>query len=274
MIRRLNVPLAGTLTLMKNRQRDSGFTLIEVVIASFLGAMVITGAFVVLLIFRQQTRIAWAERAMDQYMFMATRYLTEQLNLAVGYRDRGIIQNNYAVWDFYYKDIKTPQSPVITTGISGSRTEGLLINDMPFDPTFPPRYASTRRGVPMWDQRDSFELLYLGIAHPSGSGSASTEDKQVVITMRMRYRHREASSLGFLFGEDYARTRTLQTRSFLRNMAVPAAETIATGDAGPSAPPVSSGTLGWTLASGKSAEEYLTEKWRAKQSSLRPTRVP
>ncbi|MFH1011891.1 MAG: prepilin-type N-terminal cleavage/methylation domain-containing protein [bacterium] len=274
MIRCLNIPLAGVSNLVKRRRPDGGFTLIEVVIASLLGAMVITGAFVILIIFRQQTRMAWAERAMDQYMFLAARYLTEQFTSVVGYQDRGVIQNNYAVWDFYHGDVAKPQNPLTKTEVSGNRTEGLLINDSPFDPNFPPRYAGGRHGVPMWDSRDNFELLYLGIEHPSGSGGLSVEKKQVVITMRMRYRHRERSALGFLFGGDYARTRTFQTRSFLRNMAVPSAEAVTAGGTGPSAARASSGSLGWTLASGKSAQEYLTEKWKEKQSQLRPTRVP
>lgn len=267
----------GSVTLPRDKRRDWGFTLIEVVVASLVGAMVITGAFVVLLSFRQQARMAWAERAMDQYMYSATRFLTEHIGSALTRTDRGVSQNNYAVWNFTHGDLTKTAEFDTLTGISASRTEGLLINGSPFDPAFPPRYRSGRRGVPMWDRRDSFEFLYLGIEHPKESSPidarAFVEGAQIIITMRMRYRHRERPGLGFLFGPDYARTRTHQTRVFLRNLTVrnPRQKIV---DGGGSGGEGGSALLGWSLASGKTAEEYLTEKWQQKQSRTRRVRLP
>lgn len=260
-------------------RHDQGFTLIELVIASLLGAMVIMGAFVILLTFRQQARIAWAERAMDQYMYLATRFLLQRISSALDYTDHGVTQNYYAVWDLTHGDLTDISGVDTLMRISGNRTDGLLINNFPFDPNFPPtpRPANPRHGVAMWDRRDSFELLYLGIEHPQESavveGRQFVEGMQVIVTMSMRYRHRERSSFGFLFGKDYARTRTYQTRVFLRNLSVeePRRKFEDTGGSG-------SGRgfsgMGWTLASGKSAEEYLNEKWQARQSQVRPTRLP
>jgi len=264
---------------LKIPRRDRGFTLIELVIASLLGAMVITGAFVILLTFRQQARIAWAERAMDQYMFMATRYLIQRISSALDYRDRGVTQNYYAVWDLTHGDLTGRSGTDTLTTISGNRTDGLLIDNFPFDPNFPPtpRPANPRHGVAMWDRRDSFELLYLGIEHPQESavveGRNFVEEMQVIVTMSMRYRHRERSSFGFLFGKDYARTRTYQTRVFLRNLSVEEPRHKFEDSGGSGTRGISSG-MGWTLASGKSAEDYLTGKWQARQSQVRPTRLP
>jgi len=268
--------LGGAEFLVKKRSQR-GFTLIELVIASLIGAMVVTGAFVILLNFRQQTRIAWAERRMDQYMYLATRFLTEDLSSALSRTDHGVSQNNYAVWSFTHGDLTTAQDLDTETRISGSRTGGLLIDGAPFDPNFPPRFQSSRRGVPMWDSRDSFELLYLSIEHPREStpveARQSIEGTQVSVTMRMRYRHRERPTFGFLFGSDYARTRTYHTRAFLRNLTVedPRQKIVEEDGSGGGS---GSTVMGWRLASGKSAEEYLTEKWEASQSRIRPVRLP
>jgi prepilin-type N-terminal cleavage/methylation domain-containing protein len=266
-------------TFWKKRNRACGFTLIELVIASLIGAMVITGAFVILLTFRQQARMAWAERRMDQYMYLATRYLTELFSSALEYDDLGVIQNNYAVWEVVRGDLTT--SPIITerVRVSGSRTDGLLIDNLRFDPNFPPRpqTGSVSRGVPMWDRRDTFELLYLGFGNPEESLTDSTlvavRESQNVITMRMRYRHRERPTLGFLFGQDYARTRVYHTSVFLRNKPLYDRQSHS-GGAGSSPGRGGSGSLGWSLASGKTAEEYLTEKWEESQSRVRPVRLP
>jgi prepilin-type N-terminal cleavage/methylation domain-containing protein len=266
--------------ILRIPRRDRGFTLIELVIASLLGAMTIMGAFVILLTFRQQTRIAWAERAMDQYMYTATRYLSERIGSAIDYRDRGVIQNNYAVWDLTHGDLTGRTGVDTVTTISGNRTKGLLIDNAQFDPHFPPpSYPLTpRHRVPMWDRRDSFELLYLGIENPQESaqieGRSFVEEMQVIVTMSMRYRHRERSSFGFLFGKDYARSRTYQTRVFLRNFSVenPVHKFAESGGSGTRRG--NSSTMGWTLASGNSAEEYLDDKWQAHQSHIRPTKIP
>jgi hypothetical protein len=97
---------------------------------------------------------------------------------------------------------------------------------------------------------------------------------QMIVTMSMRYRHRERSSFGFLFGKDYARTRTYQTSIFLRNFSVedPVHKFKESGGSGTRGG--TSSAMGWTLASGKSAEDYLNEKWQVKQSQIRPTRLP
>jgi prepilin-type N-terminal cleavage/methylation domain-containing protein len=262
--------------IFRKKHADGGFTLIEVVVASLLGAMVISGAFIILLIFRQQTRIAWAERTMDQYMAVTGEYLTRHLSSALAYSDNGVIQNDYAVWNLRQGDLTKDSTYDTRETISGSRTEGLLIDGKPFDPHFPHIPSNLgRRGVPMWDRRDSFELLYLGIEHSKGSTNAKVDQTQIIVTMRMRYRHQERTGLGFLYGGDYARTHTFQTRSFLRNRTVENPRPQTTGVSGPTGSGGfrGSGALGWTLASGKTAEEYLTEKWNTKQSLIRPTTV-
>jgi prepilin-type N-terminal cleavage/methylation domain-containing protein len=265
-------------TSLRKRNRACGFTLIELVVASLIGAMVITGAFVILLTFRQQARMAWAERTMDQYMYLATRYLTELFSSALEYDDLGVLQNNYAVWEVSHGDATDLLAPLTKTRISGSRTDGLLIDNLRFDPNFPPRLQTGRasHGVPMWDRRDTFELLYLGFGNPEESLTDSSgflvKTSQNMITMRMRYRHRERTTLGTLFGHDYARTRVYHTSVFLRNNAIRVWQNRST--AGSASTGGRATTLGWSLASGKSAEEYLTEKWEAGQSRIRPVRLP
>ena len=264
--------------IKKNRRRERGFTLIELVIASFMGAMVVTGAFVILLGFRQQVKIAWAERAMDQYVYLATRYLTENGSYITNHQSRGITQNYYSVWDFIQGDLTVKESEDIPTtmSISGNRTQGILINGARFDPNFPPSYSIGRRGVPIWDRRDTFELLYLGIDNPTPPATTTAynyiKKSQIVVTIRMRYRHRERTTFGFLFGEDYARTRTYKTNFFLRNLAVenPRYDFGTDEDSGGGGT-MSSPFLGWSLASGKSAQDYLKDKWNAKQVRMQPT---
>ncbi len=267
--------------ILKKKKRERGFTLIELVIASFIGAMVVTGAFVILLGFRQQVKIAWAERAMDQYVYLATRYLTEQASYSTDYTNRGVTQNYYAVWDLVQGDltVKKEADTPTRTSISGSRTRGIMINGLPFDPNFPPRYQSGRRGVAMWDRRDTFELLYLGLELPRAPATTTArnrmEESQIIVKIRMRYRHLERPTFGFLFGEDYARTRTYQTSVFLRNLNVENPRHVfaseqGSGGGGTAAFPA----LGWSLASGKSAQAYLKDKWDAKQSRIRPVSLP
>lgn len=263
----------------KNKQCERGFTLIELVIASFLGAMVLMGAFVILLGFRQQVRIAWAERAMDQHMYKVTRFLTSEISSAIDHGNHGVVQNNYAVWDLIHGDLtKTPLIKTYTK-ISGSRTKGLLVNNYRYDPEFPPTFQSGRRGVPMWDRRDNFELIYFGMEFPSepaaGEARLLVERTQIIVTVRMRYRHREQPTFGFLFGEDYARTRTYQASVFIRNGIVkdaPIMKKIQEAGGGSGGGGTLT-TLGWSLSSGKSVEEYLTEKWQQNQSRIRPTRL-
>ncbi|MBU1937208.1 type II secretion system GspH family protein [bacterium] len=267
--------------ILKKKQRERGFTLIELVIASFIGAMVITGAFIILLGFRQQVKIAWAERAMDQYVYLATRYLTEQASYITDYTPRGVTQNYYAVWDLEQGNLTIKEEVDTPTMIyiSGSRTGGIIINGQPFDRNFPPTYASGRHGVAMWDRRDTFELLYLGIELQTPPATVDARhrmrESQMLVTIRMRYRHRERSTYGFLFGEDYARTRTYRTSIFLRNFNVESPRHEFTtdegsGGGGGSASPF----LGWSLASGKSAQAYLKDKWDAKHSRIRPASLP
>ena len=189
-----------------------------------------------------------------------------------------ILQNNYAVWEVSHGDPTDPLAPLTRTRISGSRTDGLLIDNSRFDPNFPPRpqTGSASRGVPMWDRRDTFELLYLGFGNPEESLTDSSrflvKTSQNMITMRMRYRHRERPTLGFLFGQDYARTRVYHTSVFLRNNAIRVWQNRSSAGSSPAGGRTT--TLGWSLASGKSAEEYLTEKWEGSQSRIRPVRLP
>ena len=269
-------------SILKKKQRERGFTLIELVIASFIGAMVVVGAFVILLGFRQQVKIAWAERAMDQYVYLATRYLTEQASCATDYTPGGVTQNYYAVWDLKQGDLTVKEESDTPTllHISGNRTQGIMINGLPFDLNFPPSFSSGRHGVAMWDRRDTFELLYLGIELPTAPATTTArnrmEESQIRVTIRMRYRHRERSTFGFLFGEDYARTRTYQTSIFLRNLNVENPRHIFTGEetSGGGSGTMTSPFIGWTLASGKSAQAYLKDKWNAKHGRIRTVNLP
>ena len=268
-------------SILKKKQRERGFTLIELVIASFIGAMVVMGAFVILLGFRQQVKIAWAERAMDQYVYLATRYLTEQATYSTDYTNNGVSQNYYAVWNLKQGDltVKEEMDTPTTLSITGSRTRGIMINGLPFDQNFPPRYQSGRHGVAMWDRRDTFELLYLGMELPTAPATAVARSRvvesQIILTIRMRYSHRENSSFGFIFGEDYARTRTYQTSVFLRNLNVENPRHEFTSDEGSGGGGTAAfPAIGWSLASGKSAQAYLQDKWDAKQSRIRPVSLP
>jgi type II secretory pathway pseudopilin PulG len=152
--------------------RDSGWTLVEAIIAVVVMAIMVLGLTIVLLAFREQLDRSWAVRVMDQYGNDVIENLTHDLRNAVDVSVTNGAGNTDRINVKYLDPIR--HTILLTSQYRADLRASRIMVDgkADIDPSFPPRFMGrgetytieTFRLTPYgsvidpneWERRDSF----------------------------------------------------------------------------------------------------------------------
>jgi prepilin-type N-terminal cleavage/methylation domain-containing protein len=138
----------GELTVLKKNRipknqsnsKESGFTLIEILITTILLAMLLFGFRYTVQAYMKQINRSWAERYMEQYGNSTVEYIARNM---VNAKQVNIPPNigNFATFYVIHED---PNLGQISTKYSSSETDGIMVNDEKLFPDFPPEELNNR----------------------------------------------------------------------------------------------------------------------------------